>query len=94
MGNAPKCGWPAANKYSLRSFLEKSITGVVLATTVSFPAWAQGKVSKASARYQNKPKGKQQCSGCRNFQAPTSCKVVEGSVSPKGWCRHFSDVRT
>jgi hypothetical protein len=24
-----------------------------------------------------------------NFLAPTSCKVVAGSISPNGWCRHF-----
>lgn len=45
------------------------------------------KVPQASARYQAKPKGDQKCSTCMNFiAASNTCKLVEGNVSPEGWC--------
>ena len=49
-----------------------------------------GKVSKALAKYRDMPNGSQQCSKCNNFTAPNTCKVVEGSVSPSGWCTLFA----
>lgn len=45
-----------------------------------------GKTSKATAKYQSKPNGTLKCANCNNFMAPDSCKVVEGKVSPDGWC--------
>jgi len=47
-----------------------------------------GKVSKAQAKYQDKPKGSQNCAKCLHFvAADNTCKVVEGKVSPQGWCQ-------
>ncbi len=46
-----------------------------------------GKLSKAQAKYQDQPKGDQQCANCMHFIAESStCKVVEGKVSANGWC--------
>ena len=59
------------------------------ATTVS-PAKAQQKISQADAGYQGTPKDGQHCGGCANFQPPNTCKFVEGSLSPNGWCQLFS----
>lgn len=45
------------------------------------------KVPQASVQYQTKPKGEQKCSGCVNFIAESNtCKLVEGKISPDGWC--------
>lgn len=45
-----------------------------------------GKLSKAQAKYQDTPKGDQSCANCLHFIAESStCKVVEGQVSPNGW---------
>lgn len=45
------------------------------------------KVSQASVQYQTEPKGDQQCSNCLNFIADSNtCKLVEGQISPSGWC--------
>ena len=45
------------------------------------------KASQAQAQYQGKPKGDQKCGKCLNFVAGSNtCKVVEGKVSPDGWC--------
>ena len=55
-----------------------------------------GKVSQATAKYQDKPHGTQQCDGCMQYipgKTPSSngtCKIVEGSISPKGWCMFFA----
>jgi len=45
------------------------------------------KVSQASVQYQTQPKGELKCKDCANFIAESStCKVVEGQISPDGWC--------
>ena len=50
------------------------------------PAEAQQKVPKETVKYQESPKEGHECSGCSNFMAPGSCKVVDGTISPHGWC--------
>jgi hypothetical protein len=37
--------------------------------------------------YQASPKGAQQCENCLLFQAPNACQVVDGTISPSGWCK-------
>lgn len=52
-----------------------------------------GKLSQANAEYQNTPNGDEQCSNCEHFIAQSgTCRVVEGQVSPEGWCKLW--VRT
>jgi hypothetical protein len=53
-------------------------------------AVAQAKVPQKTAAYQDKPKGDQRCDGCTNFQPPNGCKLVEGEISPQGWCSLFT----
>lgn len=47
---------------------------------------ASAKISKAQAKYQAQPKAGQMCVNCANFIPSSSCKLVEGKVSPNGWC--------
>ncbi len=57
---------------------------------------AEAKASKSTVKYQDKPKGSQKCAGCKFFitgkskTATGSCKIVDGSISPNGWCTAFS----
>jgi hypothetical protein len=37
--------------------------------------------------YQPSPKDGRQCDGCTLFQAPDACQVVDGKISPTGWCK-------
>ncbi len=37
--------------------------------------------------YQPSPKDGHQCDGCTLFQAPDSCQIVDGTISPTGWCK-------
>ena len=49
-------------------------------------ALAQQKASKESMKYQDKPNGDKQCSNCSFFTPPNGCKIVEGTISPQGYC--------
>lgn len=49
-----------------------------------------GNMSQKAASYQATPKDGLRCDGCSLFQAPSSCKLVEGTISPSGWCRFFA----
>ena len=50
---------------------------------------AQQKASQQSVQYQEQPKGDQKCSGCKFFVEPKGCQVVDGEISPEGWCLLF-----
>ena len=53
-------------------------------------AGATPKVAKAIAQYQEQPKGEQKCVNCANFIGESrTCKVVEGAISPDGWCIYW-----
>ena len=47
---------------------------------------AQAKLAPAAVKYQTTPKDDHQCDGCVQFVAPNSCKLVDGEISPTGWC--------
>ena len=47
------------------------------------------KMSRAAAQYQDRPRGGVSCIACTFFRKPDICQVVEGTVSPNGWCRLF-----
>ena len=63
--------------------------GATAAVRVVSPATAQEKMSQADAKYQGTPKDDQRCDGCILFQPPNTCKVVQGEISPSGWCQLF-----
>ena len=65
------------------------LAGAALTASVvrSKEALAQQKASKQSMQYQDKPNGDKQCSNCLHFvPSNNSCAVVEGTVSPTGYC--------
>ena len=47
---------------------------------------AQEKVAQTVVQYQKQPKDGHMCSTCVNFDPPTGCKVVSGTIDPNGWC--------
>ena len=76
-----------------RSLLKSvpAIAGAVISTTVlTETLFAQTKLTHEAAKYQDNPKDGQQCSGCVQFLAPASCKVVEDPVAASGWCQLFT----
>jgi hypothetical protein len=50
---------------------------------------AAAKMSQKSVDYQDTPKNDQECSNCSLFQEPNSCTLVDGEISPKGWCKFW-----
>ncbi|MGE5261723.1 MAG: high-potential iron-sulfur protein [Actinomycetota bacterium] len=76
---------------SRRSVLQGAISAVVASPMILAMAnrAAAAKMSKASVGYRNAPNGSQSCANCRLFVAPSSCQAVQGSISPKGWCKIY-----
>jgi len=80
---------PDEQKFSRRSILKcaAALAGTACIGVLSQrDALAQQKVSKAAMKYQDHPNGDQQCSNCLQFVPPNSCKVVDGVISPNGYC--------
>jgi hypothetical protein len=58
---------------------------------VEILAFAQtAKVAQKVAQYQTTPKDKAQCNNCASFITPSSCKLVDGTISPSGWCTLYA----
>lgn len=57
-----------------------------LGTTAMAPRAHAAGIQKAVVHYQDTPRGDERCSNCLQFIPPSSCKVVEGKISPHGWC--------
>ena len=87
-----------ASKSSRREFI-KTVGVAAAAATCGHVAGAtaqeykpqeQKKLTQAAAKYQDHPKGNDGCGACPYFQFPKSCVLVEGDISPMGWCRMFT----
>ena len=66
-----------------------SVTGAAVVVGRSTPAQA-AKVSQKIVKYQDTPKGEQRCENCVQFEAPSSCKTVDGTVAAQGWCMVYA----
>ena len=75
---------------SRRKFLRAAAGLVPTALLFSSQTQAADKMTKAQAEYQDAPNGIYSCATCTLFDAPSSCKVVEGEVSKVGWCKAFA----
>jgi hypothetical protein len=60
---------------------------VPLAAMIANRTNAGAKVSQSAVHYQASPKDGKDCDDCSNFVSPSVCKLVDGDISPKGWCR-------
>jgi hypothetical protein len=76
----------------IRRIVLMDIAALVAAPWLALPARAQSKATKQAMQYQDQPKNGQRCDGCMQFVAGGkagamgTCKVVEGPISPGGWC--------
>jgi hypothetical protein len=75
-------------KVSRRAVLRVGVG--VLAALIPVRASAQPKIAQKLVQYQEKPKGPQECDNCLHFVPPSSCKMVEGKINPKGWCQLYA----
>jgi hypothetical protein len=51
---------------------------------------AAATIDKKTADYVTHPVGGKQCSKCVQFIPPSACKLVKGTISPRGYCKFFS----
>ena len=65
-----------------------AITGAAMLGS-PIPAHA-AKAAQKAVKYQDTPKGEQSCANCALFEPPSSCKTVDGTVSPQGWCMVYA----
>jgi hypothetical protein len=76
-----------------RAVILPALAGLLYSAETA-PARAKG--SQAQFKYQAKPNGSKKCSNCTFYFAgktPTadgSCKIVEGTISPNGYCIAYS----
>jgi hypothetical protein len=75
-----------------RTFVVGTSLGVVTLAAARHALAA--KAQKADFGYRESPRGGKSCASCRLFTATGpgkgSCAVVEGDVSPSGWCMAYS----
>jgi hypothetical protein len=73
----------------LRRTLVQAAISFAVAGAATAPASAQQKMSPTEAEYQDGPKSGLTCAACSLFRPPRSCEIVEGEISPRGWCKFF-----
>jgi hypothetical protein len=80
-----------------RCFLRRGVIAAAagLALEAGSPRAARAQSTKATKKQagyieRDKP-ATQMCAQCGFFVAPTDCVVVEGPVSPWGWCDYYED---
>jgi hypothetical protein len=79
------------------AFVKSIVVLPAFAALLRAPAIADAsKASQASMHYQSTPNGDMHCAICRFFIAGKdaasagSCQIVDGSISPNGYCMAYS----
>lgn len=81
-----------ANRISRRRILTVAmgVAGAATGAAIIGTTPAHAKATQKSVKYQDTPKGNQACENCALFEAPSSCKTVDGTISPQGWCMVYA----
>jgi hypothetical protein len=85
----PINGRAAPTRRSIMQTAIGAVGGAAAIATGLRRAAAAPTISQAAVAYQDQPEGDKECDRCVQFVAPSSCKVVEGNISPHGCCRIF-----
>jgi hypothetical protein len=75
-----------------RRLIASGAAAAVIGSSVATSRATAGahKLSPADISYQPTPKAGQRCDLCVNWRPPDGCKVVDGAISPSGWCPLFA----
>ncbi len=49
------------------------------------------RMSKDESGYVSQSSSADRCGSCKHFVNPNACKIVEGMISPSGWCNYYSN---
>ncbi len=81
-------------KTSRREILKLGAFGLGAVGAMSLASSANAQVAKKAQQkavmYQATPKDGKQCSGCLHFEAPSSCRIVDGEINANGYCILFA----
>jgi hypothetical protein len=72
------------------------ICHALVASSLLIPLLAEAaKLAKGDVQYQDRPKDGKDCDDCIHFVGgangtPSTCKVVDGPISPHGYCLAFT----
>ena len=84
-------GVALSRRHVLRGVTLVAAGAAVAATSLPAAAAAPtGKMTQEAAAYQSSPKNGQKCLDCSFFTQPSACKLVEGTISPVGWCKFYA----
>jgi len=76
--------------FSRRQLFRGAAVGIAGAALLASTA-AEAKMTPKAAGYQETPnKDGSSCASCSLFKAPSSCTLVDGTISPNGWCRFYA----
>jgi hypothetical protein len=76
-------------KLSRRSILKGAALlagGTLIAGVMASKEALAQKAAKGSMQYRDRPNEDKQCSNCAQFIPNNGCQIVEGTVSPQGYC--------
>ena len=75
-----------------RVFICRALLAGGVPLVLRAPVARAAKLAKADVQYQDRPKDGKDCDDCMHFlPGPIpSCKVVEGAISPHGYCLAFT----
>jgi hypothetical protein len=76
--------------YTRRRVLISAVGSATLLAGMTGFAEASTKVSQSAVHYQPAPKDGKDCQHCSQFVAPGGCRLVDGDITPTGWCRLWS----
>jgi anaerobic selenocysteine-containing dehydrogenase len=81
-------------KTSRREILKLGALGLGAVGAMSIASSANAQVAKKAQQkavmYQQTPKDGKQCNLCQHFEAPSSCRIVDGEINPNGYCILFA----
>ena len=82
------------NGNSRRQVLKLGVYGVGAIGAMGLAGGANAQIAKkatqASVHYQQSPNNGRHCSLCQHFIAPASCKIIDGTINPNGFCVMFA----
>lgn len=74
---------------ALKMINAAALAGTIGAVAGNASADSANKAPQRAAGYQAQPNDGKKCADCAQFRAPDGCGIVQGPISPNGWCRLF-----
>ena len=93
MSDEAEGGGGALSRRALLRRATVTLATVAVISAQAEPAAATIKISQSAVAYQDHPQGDKRCGKCLQFQPPSTCRMVEGAISPEGFCRIFTPQR-